>query len=102
MFYLGFLEAFRCSESAIAMACLGLVTLGPFLDPLWRSPFLNSSITTLTLLCFAGLFFIFLDFFLLILSFFLIIIFLIGFHWRVDISDCFSRLLSFPFSSALL
>lgn len=64
-YFLDFLEAFRCSESAIAIACLGLVTLGPFLDPLCNSPFLNSSITTLTFFLDFGTFLLGISFFIL-------------------------------------
>ena len=42
----------------MAIACLGLVTLGPFLDPLCSLPSLYSFITFLTLPLALGVFFI--------------------------------------------
>lgn len=54
-FFLALL-ALRCSERAIAIACLGLVTLGPFLEPLCNLPFLNSSMTIFTLALDLGVF----------------------------------------------
>ena len=49
---LGFLFVFRCSDNAIAIACLTLVTTGPCWELLCSLPFLYSRITFLILLFF--------------------------------------------------
>jgi uncharacterized membrane protein len=54
LYYFFFL---RDSDRAIAIACLGLFTIGPFLDPEWRAPSLNSSITFLIFFCACVFFF---------------------------------------------
>jgi len=46
---LGFLFCLRCSDNAIAMACLTFFTTGPFLEPLCSFPVLYSCITFLIL-----------------------------------------------------
>src|SRR2546429_9949835 len=50
-FFLGiFVPAFLASDSAMAIACLRLLTSGPFLEPEWSSPCLYSRMTFSTLL----------------------------------------------------
>ena len=46
---LGFLFCLRCSDNAIAMACLTFCTTGPFFEPLCSFPVLYSFITFLIL-----------------------------------------------------